>query len=198
MRLFFLSLLGLILAAVPVSAALAADYKFDSAHTNILFFVDHLGFAKSYGEFHEFDGGFTFDPENVESSSVNVTIETASIDMGSEKWDAHMKNADFFDVENYPEMTFKSTEIEKTGENTGKLTGDLTLLGVTRPVTLDVTYNSTGVHPYSKNTVAGFSATGPLVRSNWGMKYGLPGIGDEIELRIEVEGIQEQPAPPNE
>ncbi len=178
---------ALLIAPLSNAKAEAVEYEFDTVHSQIIFFVDHLGFAKSEGEFLHFDGGFTFDPENVEASSVDVTIDTSSISLDDEKWDAHMKNADFFDVEKYPTMTFKSTGIEKTSENTGKLTGDLTMLGQTHPVTLDVKMNKVGTHPRSGNQHAGFSATGTLNRSQWGMEYGLPMVGDEVEMRIEVE-----------
>jgi len=111
--------------------------------------------------------------------------------MDMDKWDAHMKNEDFFHVEKYPEMTFKSTGIEVTGENTARITGDLTLLDVTKPVTLNVTYNKSGVHPYSGEYVAGFSADTMITRSEFGMDYGLPGVGDDVEIRLEVEGIRQ-------
>lgn len=156
-----------------------------------MFSVGHLGFSFSHGKFLKFDGGFTFDVEKPENSAVDVTIDTASLNMDSVEWDSHLKNADFFNVEKFPNMTFKSTKIEKTGDNTGKITGDLTLLGVTKPVTLDVTYNKSGVHPYSKNFIAGFSATGTLLRSDFGMNYGLPGVADEVALNIQVEGIRQ-------
>lgn len=177
------------------STSPAEHYVFDTAHTQILFFVNHLGFSMSQGEFHDYDGGFTFDRENPENSSIDVSIKTASIDMDSEKWDDHMRNADFFDVENHPEMTFKSTNIEVTGDNTANITGDLTLLGVTKPVTLAVTHNKSGQHPFNKKMVAGFSATATIQRSEWGMNYGLPGVGDDVEIRLEVEGFrQDKPA----
>ena len=91
-------------------------------------------------------------------------------------------------------MTFKSTAIEVTGENTAKITGDLTLLGVTHPVTLDVTHNKSGTHPYSGKFVSGFSATTTIKRSAFGMKYGLPAVSDDVEVRLEVEGIRQEAA----
>ena len=177
------------LFCAPLNTAQAApvEYEFDTVHSQIIFFVDHLGFAKSEGEFLDFDGMFIFDQENVENSKLDVQIETASIDMDNEPWDKHMKNADFFDVEKYPHMTFKSTAIEKTGEDTGKVTGDLTILDVTRPVTLDVKLNKAGTHPRSGKQHAGFSATGMIKRSDWGMTYGVPAVGDDVEIRIEIE-----------
>lgn len=185
-----LTLAALMGAAVPALAA-ADKYAFDPAHTQIFFSADHLGFSRSTGRFNKFTGGFTFDEKAPENSSVEVSIDMNSVDMGSEAWDKHLKSADFFNVEKFPTMTFKSTKIEKTGEKTGKLTGDLTLLGVTSPVTLDVTYNQSGIHGYTKSYVAGFSATGTVKRSDFGMTYGLPGVGDDIALNIQVEGVRE-------
>lgn len=167
------------------------QYSFDTAHTQILFFVDHLGFSKSQGEFHEYSGGFVFDRDHPEKSSIDVTINTASIDMDHEKWDAHMKNADFFSVKQFPTMTFKSTSIKVTGEKTAEITGDFTLLAVTKPVTLNVVYNKSDIHPFSGKYVSGFSATTTIKRSEFGMLYGLPAVGDDVEVRIEVEGVRQ-------
>ncbi len=181
----------LVFGFVKPAAAELPRFEFDKAHTSIVFYVDHLGFAKSTGRFLDFHGGFTFDPARVTESEIDVTIKTASIVMHDDRWDAHMKNEDFFDVENHPDMHFRSTDIEVTGENTGKVTGDLTLLGVTKPVTLDVTFNKADMHPRRPWYMAGFSATGTLKRSEFGMTYGLPAVGDEVEFRIEVEGYYE-------
>lgn len=172
--------------------ALAADkYAFDAAHTQVIFSANHLGFSFSHGRFGKIDGSFTFDEKTPAQSAIDVTIDANSIDMGTEAWDKHMKSADFLNVEKFPSITFKSTGIEVTGEKAGKVTGDLTLLGVTKPVTLDVTYNGSGVHPYSKNQIAGFSAKGSFKRSDFGMEYGLPNVGDEISLIIQVEGVRQ-------
>ncbi len=170
--------------------AAAETYEFDKAHTQILFFVSHLGFSMSQGEFHDYDGQIVLDRENPENSSVEVVIKTESIDMDDEKWDAHMKDPDFFNVEKFPEMTFKSTGIEVAGEDTAKMTGDLTILGVTKPVVLDVKHNKSGHHPYSGKWVAGFSASTIVKRSEFGMNYGVPNVGDDVEVRIEVEAVR--------
>lgn len=174
------------------SAALAADtYAIDTVHSQVLFFADHLGFSKSQGEFLKFDGSYRFDPADWRSASVNVTIDTASLSMDDEKWDEHLKSADFFNVETHPQMTFRSARVEKTGENTGIVHGELTLLGVTRPVTLDLQFNKAAQMPKNKQFKTGFSATSKIRRSEWGMSYGLPGIGDEVEIRLEVEGFRQ-------
>jgi len=167
-------------------------YSFDKAHTQLLFFVNHLGFSNSQGEFLDYDGSFVFDRSEPAKSNVSITIKTASIDMDDEKWDAHMKSADFFDVEKFPDMTFKSTGIEATGENMANITGDLTILGVTKPVTLAVIHNKSGKHAFSGKYVSGFSATATLKRSDFGMNYGLPLVGDDVKIMIEVEGERQE------
>ncbi|TAL26851.1 MAG: polyisoprenoid-binding protein [Alphaproteobacteria bacterium] len=166
-------------------------YIFDPAHTQILFSVNHLGFSYPHGRFNKFSGGFTFDLAHPEKSRVDITVDTNSIDMASEDWNRMMKGDNFFNVKKFPAMTFKSAKIETTGKNTGKVIGDLAILGVTKPVTLDVTYNKSGIHPYNKNYVAGFSATTKINRTDFGMTWGLPGIGEEVTVDIQVEGIRQ-------
>lgn len=188
----FKALTLLVATAGLAAPAFAADrYAFDKAHTQILFFVDHLGFSKSQGEFHDYDGSFTFDPEDWSKAAVEVSIRTHSIDMDDHAWDKHLRNEDFFHVSKYPTMDFRSTRVEPTGERTAKVHGELTLLGVTQPVTLDVTFNKAGEHFLSKQWIAGFSATTTLKRSDFGMTYGLPAVGDPVEVRLEVEGVRQ-------
>ncbi len=181
------------LFAVQPAHAEVEKYTFDKAHTQIIFFVNHLGFSNSEGEFLDFDGHYLFDRADPSKSSVEVTINTAGIDMDDQAWDDHMKNEDFFNVEKFPAMTFKSTAIEVTGENTANITGDLTILGVTKPVTLATTHNKSGKHPFGDKYVSGFSATAKIKRSEFGMNYGLPMIADDVDIRIEVEGVREEP-----
>ncbi len=175
------------------SAAQAADtYAIDPVHTQVLFFADHLGYSKSQGEFLKFDGSYRFDSANWSTASVNVTIESAGLSMDHEAWDKHMKGPDFFNVEKYPQITFRSTRVEKTGEKTGLVHGDLTMLGVTKPVTLEVRFNKAAEFPVNKKFKSGFSASSRIKRSEWGMNYGLPmGFGDEVEIRLEVEGFRQ-------
>jgi polyisoprenoid-binding protein YceI len=182
---------GLIAFSATAAQAAPEKYTFDPVHTQVMFSVDHIGFSHSHGKFLKFDGGFTFDADKVEASAVNVKIDTASLNMDDGTWEEHLKGENFFNVAKFPAMTFKSTKIEKSGEKEGKLTGELTVLGVTKPVTLDVKWNKSGVHPYSQQYIAGFSASGVIKRSDFGMTYGLPGIGDEVALNIQVEGVRE-------
>lgn len=177
-----------------MASAQIEKYYFDKEHTQIFFSVNHLGFSNSTGSFQEFDGSFVFNRGEPEKSSVNVVIKTDSIEMNDAKWNEHMKNKDFFNVTAFPSMTYKSTGIEMTGEKTANIVGDLTLLGVTKPVTLAAVFNKADKHPFSNKYVAGFSATARLKRSEFGMNYGLPMVGDDVSIRIEVEGIREDAA----
>ena len=191
MQIFAGSLVAAALTAAPQAVAAAERFNIDQSHTNIVFLIDHLGYSKMIGQFQEFAGDFTFDPEDLSRNEVAVTIKTSSVDTDHEKRDEHLRSPDFFNSAEFPDMTFVSTGVEKTGDNTGKLTGDLTLLGVTKPVTLDVTFNKMAPHPipfYKGVLVAGFSARGSIKRSDFGMTYGTPGDWDAVTLWIEAEG----------
>ena len=169
------------------STAKPVEYEFDTVHSQILFKVDHLGFSHSYGKFPTFRGELTFDQDDWSNSSTTVEVKAGSINLENKKWNDHMKSADFFDVEKYSKMTFKSTKLKKTGDNTGVLHGELTILDTTKPITLDLTLNKAGIHPMSEQQHVGFSATGKIKRSEWGMTYGVPAVGDDVEIIIEVE-----------
>lgn len=190
MKTKILSFLMFILVPVGFAKAEPVAYEFDQTHSQVIFFVNHMGFSYSEGEFQEIDGGFTFDSDNPANSSIDVSIPVSSLDMDDETWDEHVKGEDFFNAAEYPDMFFKSTDIEITGENTAKITGDFTLLGVTKPVVLDVTFNKAGEHPMTKRQMAGFSATTKIKRSEFGMKGGLPMVGDDVDIRIEIEAMR--------
>ncbi|MBP2230886.1 polyisoprenoid-binding protein YceI [Azospirillum agricola] len=177
------------LTTAPAFAAPVA-YKIDPGHLSVAFIVNHLGFANLIGRFNTAAGELSFDKAAVETSSLSVSIDAASIDTNHAKRDEHLRSPDFFNTKEFPKLTFKSTKIEKTGEATGTLTGDLTMLGVTKPVVLNVTFNKDGVSAASKLETAGFSARGTIKRSDFGMKYGVPNIGDEIQILIEAEAVK--------
>ncbi|MDV7339552.1 YceI family protein [Terasakiella sp. A23] len=183
------TLLAVALAFGFTTAAQAepVKYTFDKSHTSIEFYINHLGFSNFQGEFQDFDGTLIFDEAKPENSSVDVTIDVNSVDTDVDKLDAHLKAADFFNVAKHPSMTFKSKSIAVTGEKTGKITGDFTLLGVTKEVTLDVTLNKSANHPMMKVPAVGFSATGMIKRSDFGMTTYVPAVGDEVTIRIETE-----------
>ncbi len=179
-------------AAGALTPAFAApvSYKIDPAHTAVAFVVNHIGFSNVIGRFNTVGGDISFDKDAVEKSTVTVTIDSTSIDTNHAKRDEHLRSPDFFNAKEFPKLTFKSTKIEKTGDKTGKLHGDLTMLGVTKPVVLDITFNKDGVSPASKLETAGFSARGTVKRTDFGMKYGAPAVGDDIQLLIEIEAVK--------
>ena len=184
------TILPLVAVAMLFAAPARAEvqhFTLEKPHTQIFFTVNHMGFSNSTGQFHDFDGTIDFNEAAPETSSVNVTIQTASIDMGTKPWDDHLKNADFFNVEKFPTMTFKSTAIKVTGEKTADITGDLTILGVTKPVVLHTTLNKVGQHPMKGTPHAGFSAHTTIKRSDFGMGFGIPNVSDEVQIKIEVE-----------
>ncbi len=181
---------ALLATAATAAQAAPVGYKLDPAHTSVAFIVNHLGFANLIGRFNSASGEVAFDKDAVQNSALKVTIDAASVDTAHAKRDDHLRSPDFFNAKEFPQITFKSTKIEKTGDKTGKLHGDLTMLGVTKPVVLDVTFNKDGVSPASKLETAGFSARGTVKRTEFGMKYGAPNIGDEIQLLIEAEAVK--------
>lgn len=183
------SVIAATMAVSSLSQAAPADYEIDMSHTNVLFDVNHLGYSDMIGRFGELKGTLVFDKENIENSKVEIVINTASIDTFHEKRNEHLKSPDFFNAAEFPEMTFTSTSVKKTGDNTATLTGDFTLMGVTKQIDLDLVVNKAGEHPFNKKEVAGFSASGMIKRSDFGMKYGVPMIGDDIKLRIDMEAV---------
>ncbi|MEI7669662.1 MAG: YceI family protein [Pseudomonadota bacterium] len=183
---------------MPISSYAAADkYDFDKSHTHIIFQINHLGFSNTIGRIKEYDGYFTFDEKEPAKSEVNVTLNPASIDTSVAALDKELQSEKFFNTTKFPNMTFKSSKVIPTGKNTGDVTGDFTLLGVTKPVVLHVTYNKSGIHPYTNNYVSGFSAETTIKRSDFGMSSFLPAVGDEVKIHIEVEGTDTLKHPGN-
>ena len=124
------------------------------------------------------------------NSKISVSIRTGSLDTGWDARNKHLRSPAFFNAKELPEMTFTSTKIEKTGPKTGRMTGNLTLLGKTNPVTMDIKYNRKAAHPRIKKTFVGFTAIGTLKRSDYGMRFLLPGIGDGVRIRIEALAVR--------
>lgn len=179
------------LAAAPAATAAqpavrSGAYKLDKAHAKLLWSVSHFGFSTYTGEFTDFDAILTLDAASPERSRLAVSVAVPSVATHNEALDAHLKSGDFFDAANHPRATFVSKQIVRTGARTARVAGDFTLLGRTRPLALDVVLNGAGDNMGGVYT-AGFSATGTVRRSDYGMTYGLPSVGDEIELRISGE-----------
>ncbi|MBU04368.1 MAG: hypothetical protein CL877_00010 [Dehalococcoidales bacterium] len=181
---------GILATAVGLGAvpAPAASFRIDSLHSSAAFLVGHLGYSNMIGHFGKISGSFEFDPAAPEQSSARLVIDAASVDTNLDRRDGHLRSPDFFNVKEFPEITFSTTKVTVTGAKTGKVTGEVTMLGVTRSITLDVSFNKMAPNPRSKALTAGFSARGKIKRSDFGMKYALGGIGDEITLFVEIEG----------
>ena len=179
-----------LLAASSAAFAAPSDYRFYMAHTQIFFSVSHLNYSHPMGRMHVKGGYFSFDPDDWSSAKVDVTIDIASLDMGDEAWSNKMRSA-FFDVTTYPTAHYVSTKVEKTGERTGVVHGNLTLLGKTHPVDLQLTFNRAAADGYSMRFIAGFAATAAFKRSTFGMTRSLPDNGDDVSIHIEAEGIRD-------
>jgi polyisoprenoid-binding protein YceI len=177
-------------ALTAVATAEPARYELDPAHTTIAFLVEHIGYAKTLGQFLRSSGSYTFDDETGTLTELSVVVETASVDTHHEARDRHLKSGDFLNVERYPTMTFTAAEARRTGERTFAVAGELTLLGRTRPLTLEATVNKAAPYPIGDRAeVMGVSARGLLERSEFGMTYGVADdlVGDHVEIVIEIE-----------
>lgn len=180
-----------VIAATTATAGAAEEYVLDPAHTYPNFTINHLGFSTVFGRFNSSEGTLVLDREQG-TGSVEVVVDTASIDTGHEKRDEHLRSPDFFNVVEFPEMTFRSTNVTLNGDDTASVEGELTLIGVTKPVSLEVTRISCGSHPFNQAEMCGFDAQGTIKRSDFGMGYGLPALGDEITLYIGAEGVKQE------
>jgi polyisoprenoid-binding protein YceI len=170
-----------------VAKAEAGLYTLDTTHASIVFGISHLGFSTYQGRFNSFDAKLNFKPEDPTKSTLEVTIQPASVDVKNSELEAKLLDKDFFDAKTFPEAKFVATSIVKTGEDKGKMTGNFTLKGVTKPLTLDVVFNGHGANPFSGGKMLGFSATGSFKRSDFGMSAYVPAVGDDVKLTIEVE-----------
>ncbi|PTB94343.1 hypothetical protein C9974_04970 [Marinobacter sp. B9-2] len=182
------------LALSPAAMAEPRNFVVDDEHFSMFFEIMHIGYAPVMGMFREVEGEFVYDEEARELKSGKLVFQSDSVFTNHKKRDEHVRNEDFLDSEEHPEITFTITDFETTGENTGKVTGDLELLGQTRPVVLDVTLNKADVYPFGhEEYTLGISASTTLKRSEWGMTYGLDQamVGDEVKLHFGFEAIRE-------
>lgn len=180
-----------VVLASGASTAWAEDYVIDTqgAHAFIQFKIAHLGYSWLLGRFNEFEGEFSYDENNPGASSVNVTIKTASLDTNHAERDKHLRSADFFDVNKYPTATFKSTGFKENADGTAVLSGDLTLHGVAKPVTINVKHVGHGPDPWGGYR-RGFQGTTTLVLKDFGINYDLGPAAREVELFLSIEGIR--------
>jgi len=175
---------------VSLNPVFAATYNLDPTHTYPNFTVSHLGYSTMHGRFGATKGTMELDLDKG-TGSVSVVIEAKSIDTGFHKRDEHLRSPDFFNVNEFPEITFKSTKVKFKGDSKAQVDGDLTIMGVTKNVSLMVHHIRCAIHPFNKKEVCGFDATTSIKRSDFGMKFGLPAIGDDIAISLEVEGVRQ-------
>jgi polyisoprenoid-binding protein YceI len=188
------TLTALILAALPLAATAAPEaYTIDPMHSSINFAIDHLGISTIHGRFDKFSGKFTID-RAAKAGNVDLAIETASVDTNdSERGsrprtrDEHLRSADFFNAAEFPKMTYKATTVVFAGDNPATVDGSLTLLGVTKPVSLKLDRFKCNPASATAKERCGGDATGKLKRSDFGMSRGVPSIGDELVLTISFE-----------
>lgn len=172
--------------------ALAEKYVIDTegAHAFILFRIQHLGYSWLSGRFNTFNGSFEYDEKNPDKASVQVEIDVASIDSNHAERDKHLRDEDFLHVDKYPKASFVSTSFKDNGDGTAVLTGDFTLRGVTRPVTIDVEHIGHGSDPWGGYR-RGFEGTTRIALADYGIKYNLGPKSKEVELTLSVEGIRQ-------
>ena len=180
------------LLAVVASTATAAPeaYVLDASHSQILFSYNHLGYSTTHGMFSGFDGEIAFDQEDPAASSVNISFPVMSMLTGWEQRFAHLMSGDFFGASEGDMITFASTGIAVTGDNTAMITGDLTMNGVTKSVVLDATMNQAGTHPMAEKPWAGFDATTSVLRSDFNVGNFAPFVGDEVQIMISIEAMK--------
>jgi polyisoprenoid-binding protein YceI len=187
---------ALALGAAPALAD-PVPYEIDKSHFSIVFNADHIGYGATWGMFLDGSGSFLFDEDAKTLSDLTVTIDADSVFTNHDRRDGHLRSADFLDTESHPEITFVMTDAVAESDTTGKVMGDLTLRGVTNPVTLDVTLNKIGPYPWGDNYVVGVTAETTIRRSEWGMTYAVDNglVGDEVPIVIELEAIRQDGAP---
>lgn len=174
-------------ASADLSAVPSGDYGLDVKHGYISFTYSHMGYSTPQVGFRTFDVNLTLDNANPENSKVDVVIDASSIDSRVDAFNGHLTGEKFFDAAKYPEITFTSTTIKSTGEDTFDVSGDLTIKGISKPVVLATTINKAANHPMSKKPVIGLSAETKVSRSDFGLDRAVPTVGDEVTIYVSVE-----------
>lgn len=182
------------LAAIAIAAAvpaIAADsYSLDPRHTRPMFEINHLGFSTQHGRFGKAEGKVVLDVA-ARQGSIELAIDTASIDMGADDWNKHMKSEDFFNVEKFPAMTFKSAKLAFDGDKVVGAEGEFTLLGVTRPLKVAVANFRCAPHPMNKKPTCGADVSTTIRRSEFGMTKYVPAVADEVRIFVPVEAFKD-------
>ncbi len=176
-----------LLAASAYAFAAPVTYTMDPTHTDVVAQWSHFGFSNPIAHFGQVEGTITYDPDNVAASKVEVVMPLAGLSSHVKAFDEHLRSADFFDAEKFPQATFKSTSVEAAGEGKLKITGDLTIKDITKPVVLDATINKVGTNPMTQQPAAGFDAVATIKRTDFGLGMYAPNVSDEVQLRITTE-----------
>ena len=179
--------LGVVLLALP---ATAANYEIDSTHSGVVFKVGHLGVSNFYGRFNEIEGTFSFDEQDPESASFLVTINAGSVDTHAERRDTHLKSPDFLNAKQFPAIMLKSKSVKKAGKKAYQATVELSLHGVKKEITIDITHIGSGDHPRF-GARAGFESVFTVSRSDYGIDFMPGGIGDEVEITVFIKGARQ-------
>jgi len=180
----------LISALLIAGVASAQNWSLDKAHSKLGFGVTHLLVSEVEGSFNSFDAKITSSTDDFSDAVIELSADVATINTNNEGRDKHLKSADYFDAEKFNTLSFKSKTFTKVEGKKYKLTGDLTLHGITKTVTLDVVFNGTAIHPYNKKTIAGFKVTGTFKRSDFGVGTPSPALSDEVEIKANTEFVK--------
>jgi len=175
------------------AAVQAGTFKLDPAHSKITWSVNHFGFSTYVGQFGHTDATLTLDPKNLGATALEVTVDAASLGTLNAALDNQVKSKNFLDVAQFATATFHATKVTRTGERTADIAGDLTLHGVTKPIVVQARFNQAGRNPVDPTYRLGFAGTAKLMRSDFGMTYMLPTLGDEVTLTIEAEFRKQAP-----
>jgi polyisoprenoid-binding protein YceI len=182
------ALAGGLFASTAVLAAPEA-YKVDPTHSFVTFSISHLGYSFLQGRFNDVTGSFTYDPDKSSANAIAVDVKTASVDTNHAERDKHLRSKDFLDTDKYPAASFKSTGFEAK-DDSGVLTGDLTLHGVTKPIKVDVTFVGAGKDPWGGYR-RGYTGKTLIKRADWGMDYNLGPAAETMELQFVIEGVRQ-------
>jgi len=171
---------------VPVAAQ---TYQIDPVHSSLVFRVKHMDTAFVYGMFTSMKGTVIVDEANPARSSINIEVDANSVNTNNQQRDNHLRSPDFFNTRQFPTITFKSTEVRRVNANTVQVQGDLTMRGVTRPITANVTLTGKGKNAQGRDII-GFETTFTIRRSEFGIRYGLPSLGDEVRVTLSIEAMR--------
>ena len=172
----------------------SGSYVLDPAHGKITWSVDHMGFSTYVGQFTKVAATLDLDVRNPSASRLAASIDTGSVGTLNDQLDSHLKTADFLDTANFPKARFTATAIRMIDRDSAAITGDLTLRGVTKPVTIEADFNQAGINPVDKQYTLGFDGEATIKRSDFGINYGLPVLGDQVTLNLEAEFKLKEPA----